>query len=826
MKLLKRHIIPILTAIALLAIFIPVRAQEAPKRYLVRAINIHGTEHLTPSIVRGTIGLEPGDSLYIPSDFIQSAISRLWSQKLYSDVQMGATIDGEELDLEVTIAERARVNYWRFEGINKSQQKDLLEALQLKRGSELSDYIIEKNKKLIRDYYHEKGFRNVTVEAQIANDAVLKQAVNVTFVIHRGKKVRVGEITFGGNHAFTDKRLRRTFKKTHQTSINFFRTTKFNPEEFKNDQVELIDFYNSKGYRNADVLSDSLYVINDKRIGIHVEVSEGNKYYIRNIAWLGNSIFETSMLEDLFGVEKGSVYDKKSMYKRLGLPPYAGPDDVSILSLYQDRGYLTSQIDPAETIIGADSIDLEIRIFEGKPFTVRNVGISGNSRVNDEVIRRELYTRPGELYNRSLLFQTIRTLGSMGHFAPEAIAPDIQLVPGSDDLVDINWPLQERPSDQFQIAGGFGAGTFMGSVGVTLTNLSMRNFFKKGAWRPYPMGQGQQLSLTAQSNGTFYKAISLGFTDPWMGGRKPNSFSVTAHYSDENNGYWALGKSDQHFRTTGLAVGLGKRLTWPDPYFTFYVEGAYERYMLRNWTNFVLRDGNANLFSVKLVLGRNSVDNPIYPRRGSDFSVSLQITPPYSLLDGKNYSDTKMSDQERYRWIEFHKWTAKGQWFLPLTPKGNLVLMLRAEMGYLGHYNRHKISPFERFEVVGDGMAGYNMYGTDIIALRGFGDGALDPVGSNHSVGYNKYTLELRYPVLMKGQTNIYVLGFAEGGNGFRSWEDFTPFRIKRSAGVGVRLFLPMIGMVGVDWGYGFDPAAGRVNPSGGHVHFTFGVQF
>ena len=445
---------------------------------------------------------------------------------------------------------------------------------------------------------------------------------------------------------------------------------------------------------------------------------------------------------------------------------------------------------------------------------------------DDEVIRRELYTRPGELYNQSLLFQAIRTLGSMGHFTAEAIAPDIQPVVNSDELVDINWPLEEIASDQFQIAGGWGGGTFVGSVGVTLNNLSIKNFFKKGAWRPYPMGQNQRLSISAQTNGTYYKAFAISFTDPWMGGRKPNSFTISAHYSDENNAYYAWQKGTRYFRTAGVAAGLGKRLDWPDPYFTFYAEASYERYMLKDWNTFVLKNGAANLLSIRLVLGRNSVDQPIYPRRGSDFSVSVQLTPPYSLWDGKDYKSTALSEQERYNWIEFHKWMLKGQWFTPLTRNGNLVLMARAEMGYLGHYNKNKVSPFERFEVGGDGMTGYNMYGIDIISMRGYDDGALDPVGSNYSCAYNKYTMELRYPLLLKGQTNIYVLGFLEGGNGFTSWKEFSPFKIKRSAGIGVRLFLPVVGMMGVDWGWGFDPAAGQTKRSGSHIHFTMGMQF
>ena len=420
------------------------------KLYHIRNVNIHGAQYIDNSILRASSGLIPGDSIYLPSNFISTAITRLWNQRLFSDIRVGATIEGDSLDLEVFLKERPRVNYWRFEGISKSNQKDLLEKLKLKRGTELSDYVIDKNSKLIHKYYADKGFRNAEVSVRIDNDSILKQAVNVTFIVDRKRKIKIGEINFTGNEEFSDKRLRRTFKKTHQKSLNFFRGAKFNEEDFENDKELLLDFYNSKGFRNANIVADSIYAINDKRMGITLDISEGNKYYIRNVSWIGNSVYETDELARMFGVEKGSIYDKKSMYKRLGIGAYYNPDEPSITNLYKDQGYLTSQIDPAEIIIGKDSIDLEVRVFEGKQFTINNVGISGNMRLDDEVIRRELYTRPGELYNQSLLFQTIRTLGSMGHFTAEAIAPDIQPVVNSDELVDINWPLEEIASDQFQ----------------------------------------------------------------------------------------------------------------------------------------------------------------------------------------------------------------------------------------------------------------------------------------------------------------------------------------------------------------------------------------
>ena len=795
------------------------------RAYILRKVNIHGVKHINHDVIRSSSGLVAGDSIYLSGSFIQNAMMRLWSQRYFEDIQIGATIEGDSVDLEVVLRERPRVMNWAVTGVPKGKSRDLIdEVLKLKRGHELSDHIVDKNIKLIKEHFGEKGFLDCEVDIKIEPDTVIKQAVNVTFDVKKNQRVRIGEITFSGNKAFEAKRLARTFKKTHKVSPWFWQKTKFNEKEYEEDKELLLDFYNSKGYRNANILSDSIYRMNEKRLGIHIDLAEGNKYYIRNVNWIGNSKYDTEMLQRMLALKKGDVYDKKSIHKRLGIGKEQNPDDMSVSSLYQNEGYLMSQIQPDEVIVGADSLDLEIKIFEGNQFTINNVGITGNNRVNDEVIRRELYTRPGELYNRALIMQTIRTLASMQHFNEEALMPDIK--PVSNDLVDINWPLEEKASDQFNVAAGWGSGTFVGSVGITLNNLSVRNFFKKGAWKPYPMGQNQRLSISGQTNGTYYKALALSFQDPWLGGRKPNSFTISGHLSEQNNAYYIWQSATSYFRSYGISVGLGKRLSWPDPYFTFYGELAYQRYGLKNYNAFVMSNGSANMLSLRLVLARNSTDQPIYPRRGSDISLSLQITPPFSAMDGKDYSNPNMSEQERYKWSEFHKWQFKAQWFQALTPNNNLVLMAKAEMGFLGHYNKYKISPFERFQVGGDGMSGYTMYGVDIISLRGYEDGDLDPMGSNYSIAYNKYTLELRYPVILKPSSQIYVLGFLEAGNGFTSWKDFAPWKVKRSAGLGVRLYLPIVGMLGIDWGWGFDPPAGSTKRSGSQFHFVIGQSF
>ena len=804
----------------------PVMSAEAePHLYYIRKVNVYGVRFRDKNLLLSTSGLMPGDSLYLPSTFISDAITRLWNQRYFSDVEIGAEIEGDSIDLNVFLQERPRVRSWSFEGehIGRSKQKDLMDELKLKAGTELSDYVIDKNEKLIKKHFISKGFRNVEVSTRIENDSIRQNMVNVTFRIDRNEKVRVGSITFSGNTQFKERRLRRTFKKTHQKSINFFQNTKLNEEDYKEDKNLLIDFYNSQGYRNATILSDSVYAINPERIGIHIDLSEGDKFYIRNIKWIGNSIYPTEELQQIFGVKTGDTYDKKSMHKRLGIGREMNPDGMSVANLYQNNGYLMSQIEPSEIVVGKDSIDLEIKVFEGKPFTVNEVGISGNNRVDDEVIRRELYVFPGELYNRALLMRTLRMLMGMGHFDAEQLQPDIQ--PVSSDKVNVNFPLVETASDQFNVAGGWGSGSFVGSVGITLNNLSTRNLFKKGTWTPYPMGQNQKFSISGQTNGTYYKAIAASFTDPWVGGHKPNSLTVSGHWSEQNNAYYVWQSATMYFRSFGLAAGLGKRLKWPDPNFSLYLEAQYTRYSLKNWNYFIMSNGVANELSFKVALSRSTVDQPIYPRSGSEFSAVLTLTPPYSLWDGRDYSDSSMPDRTRYKWIEYHRWQFNARWFLPISRNNKLVLMAAAEMGFLGHYNKNKVSPFERFEVGGDGMSGYTIYGVDIIRLRGYENGALDPT-SDYSIGYNKYTMELRYPVILKESSQIYVLGFLEGGNGYSSWKDFSPFRIKRSAGLGVRIYLPIVGLLGLDWGWGFDAPAGSTRRSGSQFHFTMGQTF
>lgn len=800
---------------------------DRPGTYVIREVNVHGSQHYDNNILKAAIGLVQGDTIQLPGDYVSQAINKIWSMRYFADVDVVATPDGDQVVFDVFLTERPRVVRWLFEGPRKGEITDLKENLKLKPGGELSDHVINKNKHHIKNFFADKGFRNAVVTARIANDSIISNAVNVTFVIDKKNKVRIGEVKFEGNEVFKDNKLRKTFKKTNPVSINFLKNNKFKAGEYETDKENLLDFYNSKGYRNATIVSDSIYDINNKRIGITLRIDEGNKFYYRNVNWVGNTIYATEDLNRLIGIEKGDTYDRKSLHKRLGVGREPNIEDEStVTALYQNKGYLMSQIEPAEIIVGEDSLDLEIKIFEGKPFTINKVEITGNERVNDNVIRRELSTYPGELYNRSLIMNTIYRLGNMQHFNAEAIAPDIQ--PVTNELVDISWRLEEQPSDKVDISGGWGAGMFVGSVGIQLNNLSLRKFFTKGAWKPYPQGQNQQLAIRGQTNGSYYKALSVSFTEPWLGGRRPNSLTISGYYSAENNAMYAWQSGTAHFRTLGVSAGIGRRLNWPDQYFTLYNEVSYQRYMLESWTGFLMGTGNSNVIAFKTVFGRSSVNQPIYPRYGSDFSIALTLTPPYSLFGNTDYSDPKVSDTKRYGWIEYHKWQLKGRFFHPITTNQKLVLMAKMEMGYLGHYNQHKLSPFEGFTVGGDGMTGYNVYGVTYVGMRGYKDGALNPVDAvdGKSRIYNKYTVEVRYPFILQPRSTIYGLVFAEGGNGYSSWKTFDPFKIKRSVGAGVRIFLPIVGMLGFDWGWGFDIPAGETKRSGSQIHFTIGTEF
>lgn len=799
---------------------------DQARQYIVGKVTVHGALTLEPQMIINNFGIAAGDTIHIPGDEITIATRNMLDRRFFANMKVGTTFRQDTVDLDIFVRERVAVREWQFLGIKSNEQKDLEEKLKLRRNRELSDYLLQTSLGLIREYYDDKAFRNADITYRIIPDTLVKTAVVVQFEINRGNRVRIGEIQFDGNENLTQKQLRKSLEKTHKVSINFLKSFKFKQKDFEEDLENVRNFARSRGYRDAEIVKDSTYSIPEKpkRMGVYIKIKEGHKYHYRNISWLGNTLYSTQFLKDNLGLEKGDVYDSETMDSRLSNPM---PNEFSIANLYKNSGYLAFVIDPIETVVPGDSVDVEVRMIEGSQFRVKNVSIEGNTRTNDHVIRREIYSRPGELYSQDLLMRTYQRLAGMGQFDASSLFPGMN--PNmQQEVVDLNYNLTEVSNDQLELSGGWGAGMFIASVGVKFTNVSIRNFFKKDAWRPYPAGDNQTLSLNIQTNGTYYRALSASFMEPWLGGKKPTSFSISFFTSRETNSYNITKKATAYFGTMGGSVGFGKRLSWPDPYFTFSMGVTLQSYKLYNWDYFIVKNGRSNTLALNFSLSRNSVDDITqYPTRGSNLSLSLAVTPPWSSFDGKDYSQKDMADKDRYKWIEYHKWNLNAQWFFPLDRNNKLVLMARAQFGYLGYYNKNKKSPFEGFQMGGDGLSGYSMYGVETIGLRGYGENALTPsadYGVYASI-FNKYIVEMRYPIIRTGGTMVYGLIFAEAGNAFTNLSDYKPFSLKRSAGFGLRVYLPFLGMLGVDWGYGFDKTSStNGKASGGKLSFTMGM--
>ena len=692
------------------------------------------------------------------------------------------------------------------------------------------------------------------MDVQTKRDTLVKSAIRVNFAVDRKQKVKIKKITFQGNDNVKETKLVRSMKKTKDARlINFFSSKKFNEKEYVNDKRSLISAFNEAGFRDARILKDTMYYVEPNRLQIDFVVDEGQRYYFRNITWTGNSVYSSETLNGILMIKKGDVYDVVTMEKRLFGGGKQNEYDVS--KLYRDNGYLFFNLQPVELNIVGDSVDVEMRIVEGKPATLNNIIINGNDLTNERVVRRQIFTRPGYLFSQTDFERSIREIASMGQFDPEAIADPSKgysIIPNQlDNTVDIVYNVTEKPSSTLELSGGWGGNTFVATVGVSFNNFSTRRLFDKSAWRPVPLGDAQNLSLRFQTNGTYYTSLSASFMEPWLFGKKPTSLSISAYYTRQTNSYIAFNilNNDEFMEVYGLAAGIGTRLKWPDNYFVLYNQLSWQTYRLQNWNyNFLFNTGISHNLSYTVSLSRTSTDQQIYPRQGSEFSLSLQLTPPYSLLRKKNKgvldengNPTRVSNwrdidynlqssEDRYKWIEYHKWSFRGAIYTKLV--GDLVLMARAQFGYLGYYNRNwGYSPFEGFLLGGDGMSGYNTYGTEVISLRGYENYSLTPqVIAPYSSGsyaysgnvYDKFTVELRYPVVLQPQSTIFALIFLEGGNCWSDIRDFNPFQIKRSAGVGVRVYLPMIGLLGVDWGYGFDdPTYG-----GSQFHFVIGQQF
>lgn len=846
----------------------PTIEYTSPRKYEIAEITIKGADNYEDFVLIGFSGLAVGDMIDVPGEAVTAAVKRFWKQGLFSDVKIYPTkIEEDKIWLEIALTERPRVSEINYSGLKKGEIEDLELKLSIVKGNQITPNISDRAKKVISKYMEEKGFMNVEVKVLQRNDPSKAGHVIVDVEVDKKLKNKVHQIVVTGNNALTFNQINKVMKKTNDNNWrNFFRTKKFVKEEYEKDKIALIEKYNEIGHRDAYIVSDSVVKFDEKSVIVYLTVDEGKKYYFRNIKWIGNTIYPYDFLDAVLNIKKGDIYNHKHLMERLQT------DETDAVSkLYQDRGYLFSQIEPVEVLVENDSIDFEMRIYEGKPATINEINIKGNTRVYEHVVRRELRTKPGQLYSQSDIMRSLRELAQMGHFDQEKLRPDIQ--PNQEDgTVDITYELETKGSDQVEFSAGWGSTGIVGSIGLKFSNFAIQNLFRPETYRIVPQGEGQTFSLNARTNGQSYSSVSMSFLEPWLGGKRPNSLSAAIYYSSQSSisdrylnnmqtgygysGYGGYGYGsgygsmygnsygnsaynssyydsemdpDKYMRTAGASLGYGKRLSWPDDFFTFYGELSYQLFMLKGWyrSMFPITEGMFNNLSLNLTLSRSSIDNPIYTRRGSSFSLGLKITPPYSSFNNKDYAS--LTDQEKYKWIEYHKWTFNGKMFTPLTPNDKaLVLMTRAMFSYLGHYNVNAKSPFETFYMGGDGMSAYTSYGTDYIAMRGYESGTLTPynLSTQTSSGYlyNKFTMELRYPLSLEQSATIYALAFLEAGNSFSSIKQYNPFDLKRSAGIGVRIFLPMVGMMGIDWGYGFDK--GYYGQRGGsQFHFVLGQE-
>ncbi len=815
----------------------PAVAQE----YEIGGITVSGAKTTDPSAVRLFTGLQVGDKITVPGEKITKAITNLWDQKLFSDISIeAAEIRGRTIFLNIIVVEKPRLSRWKYIGVTKNEGEKLDELHDLVRGQQVNEALLATTNNAIRHYYVDKAFLRASVTVvELNTDSMLPNSVQLTFKIDKGKKVRIKDVIIEGNEEVSDKRLRRAMKKTKQKRWwNPFGSSKFIRSDYQADKGRLIDVYNELGYRNAVIVHDTMYFVSTKRVAVKLVVDEGGKFHFRNVTFTGNSKHSSAELASILNVNKGDVYNRKLLDSRL----YMNPSGRDISSLYMDDGYLSFYPDPVELLVEGDSIDLDIRIREGKQYRIRNVIIIGNTKTNEHVVRREIRTKPGQLFNRSDVIRTQRELSQLGYFNPESLGVN-PIQDARTGTVDLEYTVEEKPSDRLELSGGWGAGRVVLSVGLSFTNFSLRNTFKKEAWSPLPAGDGQTLNLRAQTNGRFFQSYSLSFVEPWLGGRKPNALSLSVFHSVQTNGVpkfvnSADGRITNPLRQalviTGASIGLGKRLTWPDDYFIMRQTVAYQNYNLDNYVTgggnsatFGFSNGTSNVLTYQLQFSRNSVDQPFFARSGSDITLSVKATPPFSLFQpGRDFANLEPTD--RYRWAEFHKWKFTTIWYNKLTNSKtghNLVLMTRAGFGFLGRYNKAVgNSPFERFYLGGVPITGFQLDGREIVGLRGYDDFSLAPITGNFIV--SKYSAELRFPVSLNPSATIYTTLWGDAGNTWSTFEKFEPFKLYRSAGLGLRLFLPMFGPMGLDYGWRLDDVPDQPNMSRGHFHFTIGIDF
>lgn len=790
------------------------------KKYTIAGIEVEGTKYLqAPPIIR-TTGFYVGQEISVPGPEITAAIEKLWEQGMFADAKISASkIEGDNIYLTISIVERARLNTVSIIGVKKSQQNDIKDLLDLKSHMQITENQKDMAIKKIRDYYDEKGFRNASIRLEEKNDSTSFNTSNILIYIDKNERVKIDDIVFSGNEALTDKKLRRTMKKTKKKAWYILKKSKYIAKDYETDKKSIIEKYKKQGYRDAKITKDTVYALDSTLLHIDINIDEGKKYYFGNITWLGNTIYTTELLNKILSIDKGDIYDESRLQEKI-----FGLEGIS--SLYLDNGYLFFNADPVELGSNSDSIDIQIRIYEGQQAVINNISVVGNTKTNDHVIYREIRTRPGELFSRSDIIRTQRELAMLGYFDPETMEVNPQPNP-MDGTVDIEYVLKERSTDQIELSFGWSGSYLLGSVRLILNNFSLKNTLKREYWRPIPSGDGQSLSLSISANTRYYQYYNFSFTEPWFGGKKPNALTVSAYYSIRANGYARSSEYYGNWRTLGLSVGLQRDLKIPDDYFTLYNDISIKRYKLNNYNLYLPASLPDSLISHSITFGttlaRNSIDQPLYPRRGSSFALRLELTPPYSLF--RDNPDADISDEERYKWIEYHKWTFKSKMYTQII--GDLVLETRIDFGFVGYYNKNFKTPFERFDIGGDGLSNVYYYGTDFVPMRGYDASALTPEDEGGAFLYDKFSMELRYPLALKQETTIYVLAFAEAANAWMEFKDFNPFDIKRSAGGGIRLFIPMMGLLGFDMGYGFDKIAGKSDDvRGWQPTFVLGQQF
>ena len=839
------------------------------KRYEIADIAITGIDENNHKTLVKLSGLSVGQRVAVPGPDITEAMKKLWNTGLFANVKINALkISGDRIWLEINIEQNPKIKEVVFHGIKKGESSELESKIGMFPGSQISQNALNRSEKLIQRYFDEKGFKDADVRVQQRSEPDEDGLAYVDVFVDKKDKVKVRTIHIEGNEALTDANIKRIMKKTNEKGKirEFFRTKKFVNEEFRKDIDNIYEKYGEMGYRDAYIVSDSVSSNpEDNTVDIWLKIDEGGKYYLRNVDWVGNTVYNSQELSTMLGMKRGDVYNQKKLVQR------TKDDEDAIGKMYYNQGYVMLQLNPVEANVTGDSIDLEIRIAEGPQASINRVMIHGNDRVYENVVRRELYTRPGDIFSYDALERSFRSIANMGHFEQTAINPDI--VPDqSSGTVDIDWQLESKGNDQIELSMGWGQTGLIGRVALKFTNFSVNNLFHKSDnYRNFlPQGDGQTLSISGQTNGKFYHSYSISFLEPWLGGKRPNSLSVSLFYSKQSdissnyynsayyqnmynymygygnyygnygggyyNNYESYYDPDKYITMLGTSIGWGKRLHWPDDYFTFYTELSYTRYKLKQWSYFLINNGTCNNINLGLTVGRSTIDHPIFPRTGSEFAVSVYLTPPYSLWDGVDYENlaadrTSATYQEelrqKHKWIEYNKWKFRSRTYTSLTNgiKKRLVLMTRFDFGLLGHYNKYKKSPFETFFMGGDGMSGGSYtYATEIIGLRGYDNGSLTPYSDGYA--YTRMAAELRYPLLMENSTIIYALAFVEGGNAWDRIGKFNPFDLKRSAGAGVRIMLPMVGLMGIDWAYGFDPIMGSRRYGGSQVHFILGQEF